>query len=154
MLAALPVPLIIALGFSAWNLIATRDWEVPQPGGLRFILLWLAGVAAVLAVIRWRTGRVGWLHLLAAGVVIGSLLTDITQFPSLPARTVMHGSGGGRRWFKMYGRGDDFYDWDANAFHFIGSVGMDQSENLTYRAHSMDWHSERVALDANGKPIV
>jgi len=80
--------------------------------------------------------------------------TDVSQFPALPARTVMHGSGGGRRWFKMYGRGDDFYDWDANAFHFIGSVGMDQSPELTYKAHSMDWHSERVAKDANGKPIV
>jgi hypothetical protein len=76
------------------------------------------------------------------------------DFASLPARTIMHGSGGGRRWFKMYGRGDDFYDWDANAFHFIGSVGMEQSPELTYRAHSMDWHSERVAKDANGRPIV
>ena len=75
-------------------------------------------------------------------------------FPALPARTILHGSGGGRRWFKMYGRGDDFYDWDANAFHFIGSVGMEQSPELTYRAHSMDWHSERVAKDANGRPIV
>ena len=80
--------------------------------------------------------------------------TQTSDFPALPARTIMHGSGGGRRWFKMYGRGDDFYDWDANAFHFIGSVGMEQSPDLTYRAHSMDWHSERVALDANGRPIV
>jgi extradiol dioxygenase family protein len=80
--------------------------------------------------------------------------SDAINFPALPARTIMHGSGGGRRWFKMYGRGDDFYDWDANAFHFIGSVGMDQSPELTYRAHSMDWHSERVATDANGRPIV
>lgn len=80
--------------------------------------------------------------------------TETADFPALPARTIMHGSGGGRRWFKMYGRGDDFYDWDANAFHFIGSVGMEQSTELTYRAHSMDWHSERVALDANGRPIV
>ena len=54
----------------------------------------------------------------------------------------------------MYGRGDDFYDWDANAFHFIGSVGLDESPELTYKAHSMDWHSERVAKDANGKPIL
>jgi extradiol dioxygenase family protein len=76
------------------------------------------------------------------------------DFAALPARTVMHGSGGGRRWFKMFGRGDDFYDWDANAFHFIGSVGMDQSPELTYRAHSMDWHSEQVAKDADGRPIV
>jgi catechol 2,3-dioxygenase-like lactoylglutathione lyase family enzyme len=76
------------------------------------------------------------------------------DFAALPARTVMHGSGGGRRWFKMYGRGDDFYDLDANAFHFIGSVGMDQSPELTYRAHSMDWHSEQVAKDASGRPIV
>jgi predicted enzyme related to lactoylglutathione lyase len=76
------------------------------------------------------------------------------DFTVLPARTVMHGSGGGRRWFKMYGRGDDFYDWDANAFHFIGSVGIEQSPEMTYKAHSMDWHSERVTLDANGRPIV
>ncbi len=76
------------------------------------------------------------------------------DFGALPARTVMHGSGGGRRWFKMYGRGDDFYDWDANAFHFIGSVGMDQSPELTYQAHSMDWHSERVPKDADGRPII
>ena len=76
------------------------------------------------------------------------------DFAALPARTVMHGSGGGRRWFKMYGRGDDFYDWDANAFHFIGSVGLADSQELTYKAHSMDWHSDRVAKDANGRPIV
>jgi len=76
------------------------------------------------------------------------------DFKAEPARTIMHGSGGGRRWFKMYGRGDDFYDWDANAFHFIGSVGMDESADLTYKAHSMDWHSEHVAKDANGRPIV
>jgi extradiol dioxygenase family protein len=76
------------------------------------------------------------------------------DFPAQPARTIMHGSGGGRRWFKMYGRGDDFYDWDANSFHFIGSVGMDQSPELTYEAHSMDWHSEQVAKDANGRPVI
>ncbi|MPZ14989.1 MAG: hypothetical protein GEU73_11300 [Chloroflexi bacterium] len=80
--------------------------------------------------------------------------TPPANMRALPARTVLHGSGGGRRWFKMYGRGDDFYDWDANAFHFIGSVGIDQSPELTYRAHSMDWHSEQVAKDANGRPIV
>lgn len=76
------------------------------------------------------------------------------DFRALPARTVMHGSGGGRRWFQLFGRGDDFYDWDANAFHFIGSVGMEQSPDLTYKAHSMDWHVERVPKDTNGRPIV
>jgi len=76
------------------------------------------------------------------------------DFPTLPARTIMHGSGGGRRWFKMYGRGDDFYDWDANAFHFMGSAGMTDSPEMTYKAHSMDWQSERVTKDANGRPIV
>ncbi len=73
---------------------------------------------------------------------------------ALPARTVMHGSGGGRRWFKMYGRGDDFYDWDTNAFHFIGSVGLADSPDLTYQAHSMDWHIDRVPKDASGRPVV
>jgi hypothetical protein len=66
----------------------------------------------------------------------------------------MHGSRGGRQWFKMYGRGDDFYDWDANAFHFIGSVGLADSPELTYKAHSMDYHMSHVAKDANGRPII
>ena len=46
------------------------------------------------------------------------------------------------------------WEADANAFHFIGSVGMDQSPDLSYKAHSMDWHVERVPKDANGRPIV
>lgn len=73
---------------------------------------------------------------------------------ALPARTVMHGSAGGRRWFKMFGRGDDYYDWDTNAFHFIGSVGLADSPSMTYKAHSMEWHAERVPKDATGRPMV
>jgi len=76
------------------------------------------------------------------------------DFQSLPARTVMHGSGGGRRWFKLFGRGDDFYDWDANAFHFIGSEGLAGSEDLTYKSHSMEWQLSHVNKDEAGRPVV
>ncbi len=87
--------------------------------------------------------------------------SDTTQRPedsvamaALPARTIMHGSAGGRHWFSLFGRGDDFYDEDANSFHFIGSAGMDESPALTYKSHSMEYHVERVPKDANGRPIV
>lgn len=79
--AAVPLPQVLALGFCAFLLITTRSWEVPQPGGLRFVLLWLGGVAVGLAIVRWWTGRVGWLALLAVAVVVGAILTDVTQFP-------------------------------------------------------------------------
>ncbi|MEA2640603.1 MAG: Glyoxalase/Bleomycin resistance protein/Dioxygenase superfamily [Chloroflexota bacterium] len=79
--------------------------------------------------------------------------TQIDQ-TTLPARTVMHGSGGGRKWFQLFGRGDDFYDWDANAFHFIGSEGLERSPGMTYKAHSMEYHVERVPKDASGRPVV
>lgn len=56
---------------------------------------------------------------------------------SLPARTGMHGSVAGRRWKAMYGRGDQFYDWDTNSFHFVG--GSSASPTMaTYEAHYME----------------
>ena len=84
--SAVPTALVLALLFCAFLLITTRWWEVPQPGGLRFVVLWLVGVAGGLAAVRWRTGRVGWLALLAVGVVVGSVLTDLTQLPGQALR--------------------------------------------------------------------
>ncbi len=41
---------------------------------------------------------------------------------TLPPRTVRHYSPEGVQFFKAVGRGDDFLDWDANMFHFVGAV--------------------------------
>ena len=59
--------------------------------------------------------------------------------PELPARTARHGSPGGIGWFKVRGRGDDWYDWDTNCFHFMGGAPRDPSFT-EYEPHTMDWH--------------
>jgi len=62
--------------------------------------------------------------------------------PDLPARTARHGSPGGVQWFEVRGRGDDWYDWDTNCFHFMG--GEPRGGSFTeYEPHTMDWHLPR-----------
>ena len=39
---------------------------------------------------------------------------------TMPARTGIHGNPGGPEWKRALGRGDSFYDWDTNIFHFVG----------------------------------
>jgi hypothetical protein len=57
----------------------------------------------------------------------------------LPARTARHGSPAGQRWYEIRGRGDDWYDWDSNCFHFMG--GQSRSRSFSeYDPHSMEWH--------------
>jgi catechol 2,3-dioxygenase-like lactoylglutathione lyase family enzyme len=52
-----------------------------------------------------------------------------------PARTGLHGSPVGRKWKELYERGDEIYDWDGHAFHFVGGVAIQPSGSLaTYRA--------------------
>jgi hypothetical protein len=59
--------------------------------------------------------------------------------PDLPARTSRHGSPAGRQWFDLRGRGDDWYDWDTNCFHFM-SGGPRNGSLVEYEPHTMDWH--------------
>lgn len=59
--------------------------------------------------------------------------------PDLPARTSRHGSPAGRQWYVVRGRGDDWYDWDTNCFHFMGGGPRDGSL-VEYEPHTMDWH--------------
>lgn len=61
-----------------------------------------------------------------------------------PPSTHMHGSLAGRLWYKQFGRGDGFYDWDMNAFHFVGGVSKDGMN--TYRNRFMD-HYVKQLLD-------
>ena len=68
--------------------------------------------------------------------------------PELPARTSRHGSPAGVQWYDIRGRGDDWYDWDTNCFHFMGGQPQGRSFN-EYEAHTMEWHLPRY-LQENG----
>lgn len=69
---------------------------------------------------------------------------------SLPARTALHGSLAGRAWKKQFGRGDDWYDWDANMFHFIGGEPKNGSMS-SYVPHTLDHYMDAyLARHARG----
>jgi catechol 2,3-dioxygenase-like lactoylglutathione lyase family enzyme len=51
-----------------------------------------------------------------------SLGLTMAEEDDLPARTGLHSSPVGRRWKETYQRGDEFYDWDGHAFHFVGGT--------------------------------
>jgi hypothetical protein len=63
----------------AYVLYATIDWEVPQPGGIRFGPLWLAATVAVAGGWAISRRRVSPVTLLAIGSVVAMVLTDITS---------------------------------------------------------------------------
>jgi hypothetical protein len=66
----------------------------------------------------------------------------------LPARTSRHGSPGGVVWYEIRKRGDDWYDWDTNCFHFMG--GVPRNPSFTgYEPHTMDWHMPQYAKEHN-----
>jgi hypothetical protein len=73
----------------------------------------------------------------------------------LPARTSRHGSPGGVRWFELKGRGDDWYDWDTNCFHFMGGVPLDD-KFAAYEGRTMDYHLpeylEKMGLEMPAPP--
>lgn len=48
---------------------------------------------------------------------IGQLSAEEAE--ALPARTGIHGNPIGADWKRAFGRGDSFYDWDTNTFHFV-----------------------------------
>jgi catechol 2,3-dioxygenase-like lactoylglutathione lyase family enzyme len=51
-----------------------------------------------------------------------------------PARTGLHGSPVGHKWKEIYERGDEIYDWDGHAFHFIGGIAIRPDGSLaTYQ---------------------
>jgi len=56
---------------------------------------------------------------------------------NLPARTALHGSPAGHAWKRAFGRGDDWYDWDTNLFHYY--VGKPVDGTMThYEGHTID----------------
>jgi predicted enzyme related to lactoylglutathione lyase len=57
---------------------------------------------------------------------------------ALPARTVLHPSPGGRRFHALTHRGDDFFDWDTNLFHFYGGTPVNGDSMAVYDGHSVE----------------
>ncbi len=54
-----------------------------------------------------------------------SFSTD--EAAAMPARTGIHGNPIGPEWKREVGRGDSFYDWDTNVFHFVAGASVDGS---------------------------
>ena len=72
------------------------------------------------------------------------------QEDELPARTAAHGSPTGRKWKKLYQRGDEFYDWDGHAFHFVGGTPLDADGSLAlYRPKESGEYLEELEARAN-----
>jgi Glycosyltransferase family 87 len=69
----------LPLVLGAYILNATVDWEVPQPGGVRFGPLWLA--VTILAGLAWLVSgrRMTPVAIMALSSVSGMVLTDITS---------------------------------------------------------------------------
>ena len=70
---------------------------------------------------------------------------------TLPPRTVLHPSPAGRRFHALAQRGDDFFDWDTNLFHFYGGTPIDGSLAV-YEGHAVedyidDWHRAHGTYD-------
>jgi predicted enzyme related to lactoylglutathione lyase len=52
---------------------------------------------------------------------------SIDEAHAMPARTGIHGNPTGPDWKRAVGRGDSFFDWDANCFHFVPGAPQDDS---------------------------
>jgi catechol 2,3-dioxygenase-like lactoylglutathione lyase family enzyme len=54
------------------------------------------------------------------------------QQDAIPAHTGLHGSPAGRKWKELYSRGDEIYDPDGHAYHFIGGLPKSGNSLATY----------------------
>lgn len=84
--------------------------------------------------------------------VSGVLKETPEELLRLPARTALHPSGGGRKFKAATTRGDDFFDWDTNMFHFYGALPVGGSytvyEPLTVEDQIASWEREHGDLDS------
>jgi hypothetical protein len=69
---------LLVLGLAIYILWATVDWEVPQPGGIRFGPLWLAVALALGGAWILAGRRLTPLTALAICATVGMVLTDVT----------------------------------------------------------------------------
>lgn len=66
-----------------------------------------------------------------------------TEGPTLPARSVRHPSPAGRKFHALRHRGDDFFDWDTNLFHFFGGTPRNGSLAV-YEGRDIDTYLEEA----------
>lgn len=83
-----------------------------------------------------------------------SLALSVQEEDTQPARTGLHGSSVGRKWKELYERGDEIYDWDGHAFHFIGGIAIQPNGSLaTYRAKPQEAYlADLIATIADRSP--
>lgn len=77
---------------------------------------------------------------------------------SLPARTARHGSPEGRQFYDAIAKGDDFFDWDTNQFHFVGGTpangSLSEYAPHTVGAYMAAWEREHGTLDGFRSMVV
>lgn len=78
--------------------------------------------------------------------VLGGLSAEDAE--ALPARTGVHGNPIGPDWKRAFGRGDSFYDWDTNTFHFVNANPIGGSM-ATYESVSQQPYVQKK-LEARG----
>ena len=69
----------------------------------------------------------------------------IVNGPALEPRTVLHPSPAGRKFHAISHRGDDFFDWDTNMFHFFGGTPLGSSMAV-YQGHSVEDYIDKFEL--------
>ena len=61
----------------------------------------------------------------------------------------------GYKWKEIYQRGDEFYDWDGHAFHFIGGIPKNADGSLAvYTVKEQEEYLKELAdsLNTTAKP--
>ena len=76
---------------------------------------------------------------------------SIEQQEALPARTGLHRSPVGLKWKEICERGDEFYDWDAHAFHFIGGIPLKDGSLALYQAKEQEEYLRELAESLKAK---
>ena len=79
-------------------------------------------------------------------VTAGTVATDNEQ---LPPRTVRHPSAGGVRFWSLTKRGDDWFDWDTNLFHFYGGDPINGSM-ATYQPRNILRYVDDLTRSSEG----
>jgi catechol 2,3-dioxygenase-like lactoylglutathione lyase family enzyme len=78
---------------------------------------------------------------------------SVAEQQSLPARTGLHRSPVGLKWKEICDRGDEFYDWDAHAFHFIGGIPLGAEGSLAlYQAKDQEEYLRELAANLGSRP--
>jgi len=83
----------------------------------------------------------------------GSLKLAAADAENLPARTTLHGSPIGRAWKAAFGRGDDWYDWDTNLFHFYVGVPERGASMATYEPRAIEAYMESYLAAREGHQV-